>query len=329
MDIDFVVLWVDGADENWLKEKNEYSLESVNYSDKNRFRDWGNLQYWFRGVEKFAPWVRKVHFITWGHLPNWLNKNNPKINIIKHEQYIPREYLPTFNSHTIELNINKIDDLAENFVYFNDDMFITKSVEKEDFFKNGLPCDMCALDLVVPFDLFSHILFNNIKIVNKHFEKHDVISKNFFKWFNLKNGKHLRKTLKLNSWNSFTGFVNPHLPIAFNKKNFNELWKLENEILKQTCLNKFRSKTDVNIWLVRYWQIIKGDFYPSKASKGKFYSITDNKISCNSLYDDIVKQRYKMLCINDNASLEVFEYSKKSICKAFEKILSEKSSFEV
>lgn len=35
---------------------------------EERYRDWDNLQYWFRGVEKFAPWVRKIHFVTWGHL---------------------------------------------------------------------------------------------------------------------------------------------------------------------------------------------------------------------------------------------------------------------
>ena len=35
--IDFVVTWVDGNDPNV------------------RFRDWDNMQYWFRAVEKFAP----------------------------------------------------------------------------------------------------------------------------------------------------------------------------------------------------------------------------------------------------------------------------------
>lgn len=34
-----------------------------------RYRDWENLKYWFRGVETFAPWVNKVYFITYGHIP--------------------------------------------------------------------------------------------------------------------------------------------------------------------------------------------------------------------------------------------------------------------
>ena len=49
MDIDFVILWVDGNDPEWLKEKREYQgiTENENSSD-NRFRDWGILPYWFR-----------------------------------------------------------------------------------------------------------------------------------------------------------------------------------------------------------------------------------------------------------------------------------------
>ena len=57
--IDFVMIWVDGNDPEWRKEKDKYSNNVDNNTDNReaRFRDWDNLQYWFRGVEKFAPWV--------------------------------------------------------------------------------------------------------------------------------------------------------------------------------------------------------------------------------------------------------------------------------
>lgn len=32
-------------------------------SDK-AYREWGTFKYWFRGVEKFAPWVNKVYLVT-------------------------------------------------------------------------------------------------------------------------------------------------------------------------------------------------------------------------------------------------------------------------
>ena len=136
-EIDFVITWVDGSDDRWQKEKQETRKHLGIVADvddrKERYRDWDNLQYWFRGVEKYALWVRKIHFVTWGHLPKWLNTDHPKLRVVNHEDFIPREYRPTFNSHTIEWNLHRIPDLAEQFVYFNDDMFLTNQVYEEDF----------------------------------------------------------------------------------------------------------------------------------------------------------------------------------------------------
>ena len=82
--IDFVIMWVDGSDPKWLEEKNKYLDKKIDTSNAiNRYRDMGVLKYWFRGVEKFAPWVNKIHFITCGHLPIWLNADNLKLNIVK------------------------------------------------------------------------------------------------------------------------------------------------------------------------------------------------------------------------------------------------------
>ena len=46
----------------------QYAAGSVAEQDdrKERYRDWDLLRYWFRGVERFAPWVRRIHFVTWG-----------------------------------------------------------------------------------------------------------------------------------------------------------------------------------------------------------------------------------------------------------------------
>lgn len=147
-EIDFVVAWVDGNDPAWQEERSRYTqnVERQKWNDSPvRYRDWGLLKYWFRGVEKFAPWVRYIYFVTWGHVPSWLNERNPKLKIIRHDEFIPREYLPTFSSHTIELNLHRIPGLSEQFVYFNDDMYLTKSVSPEVFFKNGIPCDTAVM----------------------------------------------------------------------------------------------------------------------------------------------------------------------------------------
>ena len=73
MNIDFVIPWVDGSDPAWRKEKYKYmGIDEPDAGDE-RYRDMGLLKYWFRAVEAYAPWVNQIHFITWGHLPDWLN----------------------------------------------------------------------------------------------------------------------------------------------------------------------------------------------------------------------------------------------------------------
>ena len=161
--IDFVITWVDGSDKKWLEEKRKYD-NSIDVDDSiNRYRDWDNLKYWFRGVEKFAPWVNKIYFITYGHLPKFLNTSHEKLVIVNHEDFIDKKNLPLFNSNAIEFNLKNINDLSENFVLFSDDVFILDKVKTTDFFKNDLPCDeygeSCIMigpeDNVFPYTLFA------------------------------------------------------------------------------------------------------------------------------------------------------------------------------
>ena len=151
--IDFVITWVDGNDPVWRKDFKHYSEIEGKEVDKRPvwFRNWDNLQYWFRGVEKFAPWVNNIYFVTYGHLPEWLNVNHPKLQIVKHEDFIPKEYLPTFSSRVIGFFFHRIKGLSEKFVYFNDDMFLINNVRPDRFFRDGLPCDFPGLsDFVHP-----------------------------------------------------------------------------------------------------------------------------------------------------------------------------------
>lgn len=134
MDIDFVVLWVDGNDPEWRAEKAKYQGAVTDDSNSvNRFRDWGLMPYWFRAVEKFTPWVHKIHFVTCGHVPEFLNLDHPKLSHVSHSDFLPQAALPTFSSHAIEMNIHRIPGLAEHFVYFNDDMFPLRPMPETAF----------------------------------------------------------------------------------------------------------------------------------------------------------------------------------------------------
>lgn len=100
-----------------------------------RFDNPGLFDYWFRCVNKFMPWIRKIHLLVSNieQVPQ-AAYDCPNVNIVLHKNFIPETYLPTFNSTTIEMFLTNIPDLAEHFIYSNDDMFPIKALHKEDFF---------------------------------------------------------------------------------------------------------------------------------------------------------------------------------------------------
>lgn len=324
--IDVIIPWVDGSDPKWLEEKSKYQPQKENDDRVNRYRDWGILKYWFRGIEKFAPWVRRVHFITWGHLPEWLDTTNPKLHIVNHKDYIPQEYLPVFSSHPIELNMHRIEGLADQFVYFNDDMFLIDHVKPEHFFRDGLPVDTVA---EVPLRFMpggiDHIIANNLTVINKHFSKRETVMKNKKLWFSLKAPSAALKNLYMLAFNGFSSFDNPHIPIPYLKSTLGDVWEKEPEILESTSSHKFRSNEDVNQWLFRYWQFAKGTFVQGKNAEGKFFSIgRDNEEIASAIRD----QRFKMICLSDdNVELD-FEKEQAYLTNLFETLFPEKSSFE-
>ncbi len=327
-DIDFVVTWVDGNDPEWRAEKNKYLGVQGDQSDV-RYRDWDILKYWFRGVEKFAPWVRKIHFVTCGHLPEWLDVTNPKLHIVKHTDFIPEKYLPTFNSHTIELNMHRIEGLAENFVYFNDDMFLTKETSPELFFKDGYPCATFGLQ-VIKFtkNSIGWILGSNIAVINEHFNMREVLKKHRKKVYSPKNGiKRVVKSWLLSKcvW-YFSGLYDWHLAIPFSKSTFEEVWGVEEEVLDETCACRFREKTNVSPYLFEYWQMVTGKFTPRTTKVGHTYHVTDKNIQ--SMCEGIEQQRYNLVCVNDTDRLTDWEKAAEETSRSFEKILPEKSGFE-
>ena len=126
-------------------------------------------------------------------------------------------------------------------------------------------------------------------------------------------------------YNDFLGFNVYHLPISYLKTTFNEVWEEESEILKETMSYKFRNNRDsVNHWLFEYWQFAKGEFVQRSSKFGKAFTIDDKNLD-----NAIIKQKYKMICINDSIKLKNFDKRKEEIIKDFEIILPNKSSFEI
>lgn len=323
--IDIVVTWVDGTDPEWLEEKRKYSPgTSYQGADtENRYRPSELFRYWFRGVEKFAPWVNKVFFVTYGHVPSWLDVNHPKLKVIKHTDYIPTEYLPTYNSNVIELNLHRIDELSEQFILFNDDTFIMKEVRDSDFFENGKIKDLLVYRSILPDGDFSTIEFNNVKIINKHFEK-SMLKKNIWKFLKLNYGKDNIHNLIALLYPKINGYKNSHLPRPHLKSTFKEVWKKENELLLNMCFNKFRKGNDINHYLMTSWNIESDRAVAQNPNIGRNLNVSSTEITKKTISENA----YKLICINDDLEDGV-DTSYEILKPVFEKILGEKSSYEI
>ena len=322
--VDFVIPWVDGADVTWYEKKLKYSGKLSGDENINRYRDWGTLKYWFRGVEKYAPWVNKVYLITDNQTPEWIDLQCSKLQLINHSDFIPSKNLPTFSSHPIELNMHRISALSEHFVYFNDDCFLTKPVEKSLFFKNDVPCDSPVLSPIImeKKDCVGKICANNMGVINTYFQKADVM-RNKRKWYSLKYGKNLLRTLFLTPWHHLPGFYNDHLPQPFLKSVFETVWEKEPELLTEVSSHKFRDyDRDVNQWLFRYWQFCEEKFVPVSPKRGKCFTDV-----CEEALEAIRTQKYSMICINDSTEGS-YELYKNRLVEAFQSVLPEKSGFE-
>ncbi|MEX2784915.1 stealth conserved region 3 domain-containing protein [Streptococcus sp. H49] len=294
--IDFVVLWVDDSDDNWLKEKARWVQGADSAAENPKlYRDYGTFYYWFRMVEQHAPWVNKIHLVTNGQLPEWLNTAHPKLNLVKHDDFIPSEYLPTFNSAAIELNLHRIPNLAEHFVLFNDDMFLVKDSQPEDFFVLGLPKLFAVYNPIVPNEAFSHVLFNNTEIICKYFPKKKAFRQSPFKFLSPKYGPLLLKNLLMLPW-QITGYHNLHLPHPIRKSTLALLWQKEPEAFIRTSRHRIRDYwQDINHYLCAYWEIETGQFVPLEKGKGIFLTIDE----VDKLPDLLTNVKTKMVCIND------------------------------
>ena len=141
-DVDVVYTWVDGDDEEWLAARDARitamgGTPSARAGGASRYRSRDELRYSMRSIHLFAPWVRRIHLVTAGQVPSWLDTSHDRVRVVDHRDILPASALPTFSSHAIETRLHAVPDLAEHFVYVNDDVFLGRPRRKEHFFTPG------------------------------------------------------------------------------------------------------------------------------------------------------------------------------------------------
>lgn len=335
--IDFVITWVDGDDEEWLVKKRSF-MKSTDLSTVDararRFRDWDNLVYLFRGISHFTPWVNHVYLVTPNQRPEWLNFDCERISLINQDDlFEDKDAVPTFNNCAIELLFHKIPGLSEQFVYFNDDMFILRETPPTDFFKNGLPCITLAFAPTVAeytSDLKSvyGIDVMNTRLVARHFTKNEILQNGWRKYLNPRNGREIFKTMLCLPFHGLVGFNEMHTAYSYLKSTYEEVWELEDEQLRESCKTRFRGEFSMNHHAMRYWQMAKGDVSVRRRSFSKMFdihAIGDERPVVNA----ILKGKPNMICINDNVEEgKDFELIRNRIRSALDERFPDKCEFE-
>lgn len=237
-DVDIVYTWVNDKDPIWLEKKKQYAQEELacaGSADQARFENHNELYYSILSVRKFLPWVRNIYIVTDNQKPDWLIEND-NIYIVDHSDIIESQYLPTFNSHVIEAHLHKINGLSEHFIYFNDDVFVAKPLEKEHFFrKNGI----CSI-------FTSHKSLSEMEARGIHTAT--LMASN-------NSNQLLRKYYDITI---DVPLVHTYVPLK--KSIFYDCWEKNSENIKLFLSNKYRFNNDLNMatFLVPWMMYING-----------------------------------------------------------------------
>lgn len=274
--IDLVYLWVDGNDVEWQKSKKYWQekegITSPIALNPCRFIDNEELKYSLRSAQMFAPWIRKIFIVTNGQVPKWLDTSHPKIQIVTHDEIMPKEALPTFNSCAIETCLDNIPNLSEHFLFSNDDAFFDKHISPHYFFtKNGVPL----------------VYLKYHKEWDKKLLKNDMYFSMIAHAFQLVDQK-------------FKNWTGTHNICAYTKTNLKECKKEFEEQFYKTACSKFRSFDNILRYIYDFWAIknnkAKALYFKNKKKTRQLYL---NIGSFEYMSDRLKKYKPFLVCYND------------------------------
>lgn len=302
--IDFVFPYVTDSDPIWYEEflkykseaddelYNKYILEKNFASGIQRFRDFGMLRFMFRAIQYNIPFINNVYMIVSGpsQVPDWVNQN--QVKIIYHKDFIPEKYLPTFCSNTIEMFLWNIPGLSESFLYSNDDMYMTKKQNQDEWFKDGKLLSEAGIRKRKPE-------WSGDEVRNRIYQ------------------------LIFDSTDTNTVFSQQHGIFPLKKSLMKECYdKYENEIL--ASITRFREIQNLNQWMWTAYNFKTDNLIQYKR---KLICRNINNKHRAFIYS-LNLSDYDTVCLNDGGE-EQTEEDSQTIISMFKKHFPRKSKFEL
>lgn len=308
--IDVVYTWVNSKEPAWKEARQEtleaYELPKTKDANNNsRFRNRDELKYSLRSLHRFAKFVNHIYIVTMGQRPKWL-KDHHKITVIDHQEIFQRKaHLPTFNSQAIESNLHRIKNLSERFIYFNDDVFLSRPLKEEDFFTRRGKIKVFLTDNEAPTGPYNAEEDNGFRASWKHT---NALLDSIF-------GRQKR-------------YVLAHGPFALRRSQLEMLEELLPEVFSNVSSHKFRSPDDYTIvnGLIQYFAL-----YGGRAKEGDIEAMCvpfKQDIAHNAkLLSELVVAHPHIFCIEDAVN-GTYPEADEQLHAFFEKLFPYKAPWE-
>ncbi len=223
--IDAVITWVDGDDPAHRARRARYetAVKDVSAEDigaVTRFRSVGEINWCVASIRRYAPFIRKIFVLTDGQDPHIEG-----VEVVDHKAVSEgyEDYFPLFNSLGIETLMWRIPGLADRFIYFNDDVFLTAPCSPEDFFREGKT--VCYAS---PFSVPLAALMRAFKPASS---------------FGFKDAM-LNAALLLGEGRTF--LKTSHIPLALRRDRLEEFFTAHPEAVRRNISCRFRERSQFN-----------------------------------------------------------------------------------
>lgn len=287
--IDAVILWVDGEDENHGEKILPY-LDDRDLANSRKFRtrfdQTNEIESTINSILKFAPYIDNIYIITDNQTPGFLKDRQAddrysRVSIVDHTVIFDgyEQFLPTFNCRPIETCMHRIPNLAEHFIYFNDDFFLINNTRPDDFFRDGLPV-LRGRWLKFDEDIF-HKKFRKPKSGHKSIQQNAARLAGLDRYFNFRHTPHpLRKSTFKTFFENNESVLLDNIKHKFRHKDQFAPQGLANhlEIRNKTCL----LTTDLQLLYFRSYKrpLIWYRFRLSMHSRGKLFLAMQSLDQC-------------------------------------------------
>lgn len=281
MPIDYVVPMVFPDDMSWRHELQNLTgpLCRDDARRSERYRTWGTEEVLIKLIRKNLSWIRCIHILLARRtqVQPWMKEmagdgQQPEVRLVFHQDFMPKDKLPTFNSRAIEMYLHKIPDLTPLFLYGNDDMFPLSPLPVSDFFQNDLPClHLKTKDFPQVPNQYHWACLNGLNFVARNF------------------GQEFHRT-----WLHTGHSVSPML-----RSTIEMFWQRWPEEMERSVTN-FRQVQNFNQYIYLWWHWLSGQYIDHCPPR--------NYVATNQHSPDEVRQAIRqtegILCINDHTGTD-------------------------